>query len=136
MTQQWTSERPTKPGRYLMSLHPDTRPQGFRSRMEVEVGAYPRWMLDHDMASPQRDERVMAVAYGFDRMPRGELADPFFDGALWLPYVEPPDPHASPQPTLRSRIEALPDLVLDSGRVIGGAVDRGAVLALLDEVTG
>lgn len=36
---------------------------------------------------------------------------------------------------LRSRIEALPDLVLGSGRVIVGAVDRGAVLALLDEVS-
>ena len=42
---------------------------------------------------------------------------------------------AAPVPSLREKIEALPDLVLGSGRVIGGAVDRGAVLALLDEVT-
>ena len=42
---------------------------------------------------------------------------------------------AAHRESLRSRIEALPDLVLGSGRVIGGAVDRGAVLALLDEVT-
>ena len=49
---------------------------------------------------------------------------------------DPPEvTSAEPVPSLREKIEALPDLVLGSGRVIGGAVDRGAVLALVDEVT-
>lgn len=102
----WTPDRPTKPGKYELSIHPDKRPQGFRSRMEVEVSLYPRWMLEpcgKDFA-----ETVLAVAHGFNALPRCELADPFFDGAQWLPYVEPPDPFAEPVPSLRERVEALP----------------------------
>ena len=137
----WTPDRPTKPGKYELSIHPDKRPQGFRSRMAVEVSLYPRWMLEpcgKDFA-----ETVLAVAYGFNALPRCELADPFFDGAQWLPYVEPPDPFAAPVPSLRERVEALPRYTqyTSFGRARieksprGNYLDRSEVLALLDEVT-
>ena len=106
----WTPDRPTKPGKYWLAR------RGNAVRVvELTPGGFV-W----DVPETSWEE---------------EIASAYFDGALWLPYVEPPDPFAEPVPSLRERVEALPDLVLGSGRVIGGAVDRGAVLALLDEVT-
>ena len=106
----WTPDRPTKPGKYWLARRGDAV-----RVVEITPGGFV-W----DVPVTSWEEEIEAD---------------YFAGALWRPYVEPADPHSSPQPSLRSRIEALPDLVLGSGRVIGGAVDRGAVLALLDEVT-
>ena len=122
MKNNWTPDRPTKPGKYWLSLHPDKRTaaddptRNIPGRLLVELN---------------RDGTIDAEGC---RDWVGAETD-LLDGAQWLPYVEPPDPFAEPVPSLRERIEALPDLVLGSGRVIGGAVDRGAVLALLDKVT-
>jgi hypothetical protein len=112
----WTPDRPTKPGKYWLSVHPEIRTSnGMRipHTLLVEV-----------------DSGGSVEAEGCSDW--SHLLDPLLDGALWHPYVEPPDPFAEPVPSLRERVEALPDLVLGSGRVIGSAVDRGAVLALLE----
>ena len=109
----WTPDRPTKPGKYWLSVHPDKRGILF------EAGVY-------EVVLWAADQKVRHVG-GLTIVPEDRLI-----GAQWLPYVEPPDPFAEPVPSLRERVEALPDLVLGSGRVIGGAVDRGAVLALLE----
>ena len=121
----WTPDRPTKPGKYWLSLSIAVR-EVFKAKGWDASGAF--------VAS------IETNGYLTSAFVMGTLTSPqvgrLLDGALWRPYVEPADPHVSPQPSLRSRIEALPDLVLGSGRVIGGAVDRGAVLALLDDVLG
>ena len=101
----WITDRPTKPGKYHVYVAPKNR-----SRL------YPGYLI------------VTLDSHDLEDLDRNEL----YDGALWRPYVEPPDPFAEPVPSLRERVEALPDLVLGSGRVIGSAVDRGAVLALLE----
>ena len=175
----WTPDRPTKPGKYELSLHPDAR-AGLPVQMTAEVAAMPDWLrCDETDAGLIVRGDVDAGTWLI------ELSSSRLDRALWRPYVEPADPHvryqqeeerdellrkprlsrtdqarlqelndalrtespeerkyldilrraAAHRESLRSRIEALPDLVLGSGRVIGGAVDRGAVLALLDEVT-
>lgn len=129
----WTPDRPTKPGRYWVSLAPH-----IRAELDALLGRRTRPCFIAHIC----DENIafLHISAIHDRCFSGKLSSraiaDWLEGAQWLAIVEPADPHASPQPTLRSRIEALPDLVLDSGRVIGGAVDRGAVLALLDEVTG
>jgi len=129
----WTPQRPTEPGRYWVSLAPH-----IRAELDALLGRRTRPCFIAHIC----DENIafLHISAIHDRCFSGELSSraiaDWLEGAQWLAIVEPADPHASPQPTLRSRIEALPDLVLDSGRVIGGAVDRGAVLALLDEVTG
>lgn len=139
----WTPDRPTKPGKYWLSIQPEKR--AGKQRQDVafphviacEITQVVEWMLSDDYANALDHEQrrfVWAVKY-LNGGAWLRLSDSWFDGALWRPYVEPADPFAEPVPSLRSRIEALPDLVLGSGRVIGGAVDRGAVLALLDEVT-
>ena len=104
----WTPDRPTKPGKYWLSLHPRDR-ANLRACLVVEM---------------DNDGDVLCAGC--------LLRETVIVGALWHPYVEPPDPFAEPVPSLRERVEALPDLVLGSGRVIGSAVDRGAVLALLE----
>ena len=117
----WTPDRPTKPGKYWLSL-----PKHIRAELDAMVGykTPPCFvvLLDLDrIESLHINCAIESVAF-----------QDWTAGALWRPYVEPPDPFAEPVPSLRERIEALPDLVLGSGRVIGSAVDRGAVLALLE----
>ena len=127
----WTPNRPTKPGRYEVSRHPRLRGTNELHTIERSVALIPRWLIDGGDAVEPR-----ALAIRMDSGSEGawiRVSDAVFDGALWRPYVEPPDPFAEPVPSLREKIEALPDLVLGSGRVIGGAVDRGAVLALLEK---
>lgn len=120
----WTPDRPTKPGRYEVCFGP---PRGF--------DGYRVWVVEVWREQPSGKLYARRGILDIPIEPEPGDIDTLTE-ALWRPYVEPADPHVSPQPSLRSRIEALPDLVLGSGRVIGGAVDRGAVLALLDEVLG
>ena len=171
----WTAARPTKPGRYWVSLAPH-----IRAELDALLGRRTRPCFIAHIC----DENI-AFLHISGKLSLRAIAD-WLEGAQWLAIVEPVDPHvcyqqeeerdellrkprlsgadkarlrelndalstetpeeqrylgilrraAKQRESLRSRIEALPDLVLDSGRVIGGAVDRGAVLALLDEVLG
>ena len=118
----WTPDRPTKPGKYWLSL-----PKHIRAELDAMVG-YETQPCFVATVFPQHIESLH-INGALDSV----RVQDWLDGALWLPYVEPPDPFAEPVPSLRERIEALPDLVLGSGRAIGGAVDRGAVLALLEK---
>lgn len=126
----WTPDRPTKPGKYWLSVHPESRTSnGMRipHTLLVEV-----------------DSGGSVEAEGCSDW--SHLVDPMLDGALWLPYVEPPDPFAEPEPSLRSRIEALTRLdpypnddhawfASMKETPDGDYLDRSEVLALLDEVT-
>ena len=78
----WTPDRPTKPGKYWLSVHPESRTSnGMRipHTLLVEV-----------------DSGGSVEAEGCSDW--SHLVDPMLDGALWLPYVEPPDPFAEPVP--------------------------------------
>ena len=125
MNPNWTPDRPTKPGKYWLSVHPDKRRgrNHFPARILCNVAWRARGLTgsEPELAARYKSGGVWLC-----------LDEEWFAGSLWLPYVEPPDPFAAPVPSLRERVEALPDLVLGSGRVIGSAVDRGAVLALLE----
>lgn len=116
----WTPDRPTKPGRYEVCFGPPRGFDGYRVWV-VEV-----WR-EHPSGKLLARRGILDIPIEPDPGDIDTLTE-----ALWRPYVEPPDPFAEPVPSLRERVEALPDLVLGSGRVIGSAVDRGAVLALLE----
>ena len=117
----WTPDRPTKPGKYWLSLA-----KHIRAELDAMVG-YETQPCFVATVFPQHIESLH-INGALDSV----RVQDWLAGAQWLPYVEPLDPFAKPVPSLRERIEALPDLVLGSGRVIGSAVDRGAVLALLE----
>ena len=117
----WTPDRPTKPGKYWLSVHPDKRGILF------EAGVY-------EVVLWAADQKVRHVG-GLTIVPEDRLI-----GAQWLPYVEPPDPFAEPVPSLREKVEGLPrytstpnSFVVRSQR--GHYLDRSEVLALVDEVT-
>jgi hypothetical protein len=67
----WTPARPTKPGKYHVYVAPKNR-----SRL------YPGYLM------------VTLDSHDLEDLDRNEL----YDGAQWLPYVEPPDPFAEPVP--------------------------------------
>ena len=73
----WTPDRPTKPGKYWLSVHPDKRGILF------EAGVY-------EVVLWAADQKVRHVG-GLTIVPEDRLI-----GAQWLPYVEPPDPFAEP----------------------------------------
>lgn len=123
----WTPDRPTKPGKYWLSVHPDKRGILF------EAGVY-------EVVLWAADQKVRHVG-GLTIVPEDRLI-----GAQWLPCVEPPDPFAEPVPSLRERVEALPRLdpypdnehawfASMKATPDGDYLDRFEVLALLDEVT-
>ena len=116
----WTPDRPTKPGRYEVCFGP---PRGFDGDRVWVVEVW----REHPSGKLLARRGILDIPIEPDPGDIDTRTE-----ALWRPYVEPPDPFAEPVPSLRERVEALPDLVLGSGRVIGGAVDRGAVLALLE----
>ena len=98
----WTPDRPTKPGKYELSLHPDAR-AGLPVQMTAEVAAMPDWLrCDETDAGLIVRGDVDAGTWLI------ELSSSRLDRALWRPYVEPADPHAQPVPSLRSRVEGLP----------------------------
>lgn len=99
----WTPDRPTKPGKYWLSVHPDKRPKYWPIQLEVEM------------------DEVGRVYW------EGSVINALLAGAQWLPYVEPPDPFAEPVPSLRERVEALPVWPTSSGAQY---LDRSDVLAL------
>ena len=148
----WTPDRPTKPGKYWLSVHPDKRPEEqrpdvmFPHAIACEVTQVVEWMLGEQNANALDHEQrrfVWAVKY----LSGGawlRLSDFWFDGALWRPCVEPPDPFAEPVPSLRERVEVLERYgawTPDSGGAVvlaekeGAYLLRSEVLALLDEVT-
>lgn len=102
----WTPDRPTKPGRYELSIHPDKRAGEqrpdvlFPHSIACEVRQVVEWMLGEEQANALDHEQrrsVWAVKY----LSGGawlRLSSPWFDGALWRPYVEPADPFAEPEP--------------------------------------
>ena len=137
MTLQWTTDRPTKPGNVTTNnlgwTKVTERLPPYQENIRVliytegvEFNGVQFFDVPADSLYGDADDLEEAQRHATHWMPLT---------GLWHPYVEPPDPFAEPVPSLREKIEALPDLVLGSGRVIGGAVDRGAVLALVDEVT-
>ena len=84
MKNNWTPDRPTKSGKYWLSVHPEIRTSnGMRipHTLLVEV-----------------DSGGSVEAEGCSDW--SHLLDPMLDGALWRPYVEPPDPFAEPVPKL------------------------------------
>ena len=100
----WTPDRPTKPGKYWLSIHPDKRPGEqhpdvlFPAVIACEVTQVVEWMLGEENANALDHEqfsRVWAVKYRSGGAWL-RLADAWFDRALWCPYVEPADPHAQP----------------------------------------
>ena len=86
----WTPDRPTKLGRYELSLHPDAR-AGLPVQMTAEVAPMPDWLrCDETDAGLIVRGDVDAGTWLI------ELSSSRLDRALWCPYVEPADPHAQP----------------------------------------
>ena len=110
----WTPDRPTKPGKYWLSVHPDKRPKYWPIQLEVDM------------------DEVGRVYW------EGSVINALLDGALWHPYVEPLDPFAEPVPSLRQRVEALPTYGYHGGldeiarRRGGDYLKRSEVLALFE----
>lgn len=77
----WTPDRPTKPGKYELSIHPD-----LRSVLPVRL-----------VAVINQDGTINAYG-GFGGCWYWDGDEDWLDGALWRPYVEPPDPFAEPVP--------------------------------------
>lgn len=132
----WTPDRPTKPGKYWLSVHPDKRMgrNHFPARILCNVAWRSRGLTGSE---PELSARYESGGVWLC------LDEEWFAGAQWLPYVEPPDPFAEPVPSLRERVEALPRYThyTSFGRARieksprGNYLDRSEVLALLDEVT-
>lgn len=88
----WTPDRPTKPGKYELSLHPDAR-AGLPVQMTAEVAPMPDWLrCDETDAGLIVRGDVDAGTWLI------ELSSSRLDRALWRPYVDPADPHAQPVP--------------------------------------
>lgn len=84
----WTTDRPTKPGKYWLSVHPEIRTSnGMRISRKL--------LVEVDSGGSVEAEGCSDWSH---------LLDPMLAGALWLPYVESPDPFAEPVPSLRSRM--------------------------------
>lgn len=89
----WTPDRPTKPGNYKLSLHPGHR-KGLPHCLVAAVVPMPEWLCDTEADKEQLVVRC-ETAHGalFVTLDNERLV-----GALWRPYVEPPDPFAEPMP--------------------------------------
>ena len=132
----WTPQRPTEPGRYWVSLAPH-----IRAELDALLGRRTRPCFIAHIC----DENIafLHISAIHDRCFSGKLSSraiaDWLEGAQWLAIVEPADPHASPQPTLRSRIEALPDLQAEAERdaqaeLVGKlTAERDDIAADLDE---
>ena len=105
MTPNWTSERPTKPGEYWLSLPPDDRQSMPRVR-PAYVYASRRCMVTLNFDAPDAYEPVLVVG-GSDETSSVwpdsadqciDINDTVFDGALWAPRETPADPFAKTDP--------------------------------------
>jgi hypothetical protein len=120
----WTPARPTKPGKYWLSV-----------------------------AIPDRERFACAICREIQHVYTIEIVEEgcglWLDGVIevgyclpesakFLPYVEPPDPFAEPVPSLRERVEALPTYGYHGGldeiarRRGGDYLKRSEVLALFE----
>lgn|GEM_PF-4653681 len=78
---KWTTNRPTKQGRYWLSIHPDKRPSAQRS--DVVFPAVVPFILYGGGQGSYREGGSML-----------DLSDPWFDNAQWAPREPPADPFA------------------------------------------
>jgi hypothetical protein len=123
----WTPDRPTKPGKYWLSL-----PKHLRAELDAMVG-YETQPCFVATVFPQHIESL----YINGALDSVRVQD-WLAGAQWLPYVEPPDPFAEPVPSLRERVEALPTYGYHGGldeiarRRGGDYLKRSEVLALFE----
>ena len=85
MTPKWTSERPTKPGEYWLSLHPS-----MRASLAKELRMTPPSVL-----KVQLDRGSILTEFWWGD---NAIEDEFLDGALWAPRETPADPFAKTDP--------------------------------------
>ena len=83
----WTPDRPTKPGKYWLSL-----PKHIRAELDAMVGyetkpCFAAILFPHHIESLHINGALDSVR-----------VQDWLAGAQWLPYVEPPDPFAEPVP--------------------------------------
>lgn len=96
----WTTEPPTKPGEYWLSIAPERRgPWDAVYRAEICQGQ--RWRVDGQWDAPNADDLVLYVGDDDDNehLPnpwrtRRFMDDELFIGALWLERKVPADPFA------------------------------------------
>ena len=80
MTTIWTTERPTQPGEYWLSLHPS-----MRASLAKELRMTPPSVLKvHGIGSGS----ILTEFWWGDNA----IEDEFLDGALWAPCETPADP--------------------------------------------
>ncbi len=95
----WTTDRPTEPGEYWVSLQPDRRRLGTAvepatllkaRRRECVNFTGPLWNC---IGSGSAAEELLAVQFDNDLFAKYyDLRAPAFDGALWAPRETPADP--------------------------------------------
>lgn len=102
----WTSERPTKPGEYWLSLPPDDKRSTDRDRVRsAYVYESRRCSVTLDFDAPGAYQAVLVVGCcdetfscvwpdSADR--QIDIHDRVFDGALWAERTTPEDPFAKP----------------------------------------
>lgn len=84
MTQKWTSERPTKPGEYWLSLHPDRRALAASYPVGLECPVERVW-VEGERVKTRMGWSMSLTAGWIDGV---EL----LNGALWAPRETPADP--------------------------------------------
>lgn len=114
----WTAARPTKPGKYWLSIGID-----HREKFASDVCREPHHVYLLDIFEEGGGLWLDGVV---------EVGHCLPASALFNRYVEPPDPFAEPVPSLREQVEGLTVWPTSSGAQY---IDRSEVLALLDEVT-
>ena len=99
MTPNWTTDRPTQPGEYWLSLPPDDRQSMPRVR-SAYVYESRRCSVTLDFDAPDAYEPVLVVG-GSDETSSVwpdsadqciDINDTVLDGALWAPHETPADP--------------------------------------------
>ena len=105
----WTTDRPTKPGEYWLSIHPSKR-GAWAPVYVAEIYQGQRWYVDGKWDAPDSDDYVLYVGDddNNDQLPnpwrtKRFLDDSLFDGAQWAERATPDDPFAN----LISRVERV-----------------------------
>lgn len=90
----WTTEKPTKPGRYELSIEPGRRAGRvpFPHYILADVENVPARFIDEGNEVEPRELAVKYVSGGA----WNRLSESWFDGALWRKYQEPADPFVNP----------------------------------------
>ncbi len=98
----WTSDRPTKPGEYWLSIDPNKRKGriDFPSVIPCNVSLCGNtYLMDHGSLDSGSDENGLTLAAryitGGAWIP---VANDWYDGALWSVRETPADPFEEPQP--------------------------------------